>query len=279
MFSVKTLLAAAFAAMISTAAFAADLPQPPPVYQPVAEPPCCSGGWYLRGDVGIGLISEADVAFLQNPLNSSNFTIQHSMISDTPFFGVGVGYEVNNWLRFDVTGEYRSKAQVNFWGLYNQAGGTFGDQYMGFLQSAVFLANGYVDLGTWNCITPFIGAGVGGAWNKFADLTDISTSTPSGGSGGGIGLNSTHFNFAWALHAGLSYAVTQNFTVELAYRYLNYGQVTDSINCVANGCSHADSYELKNLTSNDLMLGMRWQIPAVSGMVVPPPVPPLQTRG
>jgi hypothetical protein len=32
----------------------------------------------------------------------------------------------------------------------------------GNISSAVFLANGYVDLGTWWCFTPFIGAGVGG---------------------------------------------------------------------------------------------------------------------
>ena len=38
----------------------------------------------------------------------------------------------------------------------------------------VGLANAYVDLGTWWCLTPFIGAGVGGAYHKFTDaLTDV----------------------------------------------------------------------------------------------------------
>ncbi len=290
MFSVKFLIGAAAAAMLSSTAFAADMPMPQPVYQPVAEP-CCAGGWYLRGDVGIGIISEADVAFEQNHLNSSNFAIQHAAIGDTPFFMVCVGYELNNWLRFDVTAEYRSKAPVNFFGLYNQAGGTFGDQYQGFLQSAVFLANAYVDLGTWNCLTPFVGVGVGGAWNKFADLSDTSIATFSGGAGAGVGENSSNFNFAWALHAGLSYAVTQNFSVELAYRYLNYGSVTDSINCIG-GCN-PDSYKLHNLSSNDVMLGMRWRFPVETAIVAPapvmyqppPPAPmpppqyPLSTRG
>jgi opacity protein-like surface antigen len=273
MFSVKFLISTAAAVMLSSTAFAADMAQP--VYQPVIAQPCCAGAWYLRGGVGIGLISEADVDFIQNPLNGSNFTIQHASIGDTPFFMVGVGYELNNWLRFDVTAEYRSKAAVNFFGLYNQGGGTFGDQYQGFLQSAVFLANAYVDLGTWNCLTPFIGVGVGGAWNKFADLTDTSIATFTGGAGSGVGQNSTNLNFAWALHAGLSYAVTQNFTVELAYRYLNYGSVTDSINCIG-GCN-PDSYKLHNLSSNDLMLGMRWRFPGETGIVAPPP--PLSTRG
>ena len=35
------------------------------------------------------------------------------------------------------------------------------DTYDGNLKSWVFLANAFVDLGTWNCFTPFVGAGVG----------------------------------------------------------------------------------------------------------------------
>ena len=38
-----------------------------------------------------------------------------------------------------------------------------------------------------------------------------------------FGDNASKWNFAWALHAGLAYKVTPNFTVELAYRYLDLG--------------------------------------------------------
>ena len=57
--------------------------------------------------------------------------------------------------------------------------------------------------------------------------------------------------------------MTQNFTVEFAYRYLNYGSVTDTINCTG-GCN-PDSYKLQNLSSNDFMLGMRWRFPIDTG--------------
>jgi opacity protein-like surface antigen len=284
MVSVKLLIGATAAAMVSTAAYAADMPQPlpPPVYQPmpvVMEQP--AGAWYLRGDIGIGVLTESNVIFEQNPQNFSNFSISHTSIGDSTFFMGGVGYEWNNWLRFDVTGEYRTKAPVNFFGTYTQGGGTFGDQYQGFLKSVVILANGYIDLGTWNCLTPFVGVGVGGAWNQFADLTDTSIATATGGAGTGIGRNTTNMNFAWALHAGLAYNVTQNFTVEFAYRYLNYGSVTDTIDC-AGGCN-PDSYKLQNLSSNDFMLGMRWRFPIEASVqvvqpasfVVQPPAPVL----
>ncbi len=263
MVSVKFLISTAAAVTVSSAAFAADMPQPlpPQPYQPqlmvMAQP---EGAWYLRGDIGVGVMSEASAEYLQNPRNSSNFSITHSSMGDTTFFMGGIGYEWNNWLRFDVTGEYRSKVPVNFFGSYTNAGATNIDSYQGFLQSAIFLANAYVDLGTWDCLTPFVGVGVGGAWNKFADLTDVGIPT----AGSGVGRDSSNVSFAWALHAGLAYKVTQNFTVELAYRYLNYGSVTDAIDC-AGGCN-PDSYKLQNLSSNDFMLGMRWRFPIDTGM-------------
>ena len=91
----------------------------------------------------------------------------------------------------------------------------------------------------------------------------------------GIGTNPTETHLAWALHAGVSYAVTQNFSVELAYRYLNYGSITDTVHCI--GSCAADSFKWDNLSSNDLMLGMRWRFPPTTGIVVPPPA--ISTRG
>jgi len=270
MVSVKAFIPAAAAAIISTAASAADLglPPPPVPYQPqVVETPV--GGWYLRGDIGVGVTDRFTLDYLPNPLNPPNdFAFQHSSMADTMFFNAGVGYEFNNWLRFDVTGEYRAKTAVNAFGIYTFGGGTFGDSYQGYLKSWVFLANGYIDLGTWYCLTPFVGAGVGVAYNTMSDLTD----TGIGQSGTGIGQNSSSWSPAWALYAGLAYNVTQNFKVELTYRYLNYGSVTDAINCTG-GCN-PDSYKFGNLSSQDFMLGMRW-------MLVPEPTPvmPVMSKG
>ena len=273
MVSAAIFIRAAAAVMISSTAFAADMPQPLPqpqiAYQPlpiVIEQP--ASAWYLRGDIGVGITSQVDFLFIQNPLNSSNFAIQHSAMADTVLFDFGIGYEFNNWLRFDVTGEYRSKAAINAFGIYSFGGGVFGDQYNAFLKSTVFLANAYIDLGTWNCLTPFIGFGIGGAYNTFSDLTDIGIAT----SGNGIGTNASQLNFAWALHAGLAYNVTQNFTMELSYRYLNYGSVSDQIYCMG-GCI-PDTYKLQNLTSQDFRFGMRWRFPIESTpiMVAPQPV-------
>ena len=64
------------------------------------------------------------------------------------------------------------------------------------------------------------------------------------------------WDFAWALYAGVSYNVTKNFKVDLTYRYLNFGSITDTVNC--NGGCNPDSFKFDKLYSQDIMLGLRW---------------------
>ena len=51
--------------------------------------------------------------------------------------------------------------------------------------------------------------------------------------GYGFGRNPSKWNFAWALYAGVSYTVSKNFNIDLTYRYLNLGSVTDTVDCSA----------------------------------------------
>jgi opacity protein-like surface antigen len=288
---VSRLRIAAWLALVTlagvSAAAAADY-SPPPV---IVQPQECCNNWYLRGDVGIGMNSKFDLEYLPAPANVGNgFVFEHSDFSDAVILGAGVGYYFNNWLRVDATGEYRSKARVYASGVYDQITGQ-GDAYQGYLKSWVFLANAYVDLGTWNCFTPFVGFGIGGAYNTMADLVD----TGVGQTGRGFGRNSSEWNLAWAVHAGVAYNVSKDLKIELSYRYLDYGSVTDTIDCVG-GCN-ADSYKFGNLHSNDIRLGLRWtccELPREAREVYaplppaypqpayqPPPVyqPPLHSRG
>ena len=81
-------------------------------------------------------------------------------------FGLGVGYQMNDWLRLDFTGEYRGGSKFHALDQFNNAGMINTNDYTFTKKEWLFLANAYLDLGTWWCITPFIGAGVG-----FTNLT------------------------------------------------------------------------------------------------------------
>jgi opacity protein-like surface antigen len=279
----KLLVFAGAAALITTTAVvAADLPaaMPPTVRAPAAE----VSGWYVRGDIGVGIQHFRSFEFSQtaDPAWPPTWRVDQRDIKDTFFFAAGLGYAWDNWLRFDVTGEYRAAVNFKAVGSYdNGVSGRAFNHYDGNHAAAVFLANVYLDLGTRWSFTPFIGAGAGGAYHMTSALTNTSINTDGLGASGFeyASSNHSHWRFAWAAHAGVSYAVTSGFKVELAYRYLNLGSVqTAEIECDATGCSTGSGprayYHLKDLDSHDLRLGVRW-------MLQPEPVydPPLMRRG
>ena len=196
-------------------------------------------------------------------------------------FRLGVGYQFNSWLRFDVTGEYRSPATWHSFDIAN-FNGTLIPEHVTFRKSEVVaLANVYADLGTWWCVTPFIGGGVGVAGVKFASFQETAIAGLSPTQGGflinanNFAEDNTQWNFAWALHAGLSYKVTPGFSVELAYRYLNMGSgqsgaIVGFLNNPQNTVFHID-----NITSQDFTLGLRWMLQPEA----PPPAYPLVRKG
>ncbi|HML07430.1 MAG TPA: outer membrane beta-barrel protein [Xanthobacteraceae bacterium] len=280
MVSVKSLIPACAAALISTTAGAADLS--PPMYQP--PPPVVeASGWYLRGDVGIGVqtFQEFDLA----PASSlpATWTINQTDIQDTTILGFGIGYELNSWLRFDVTGEYRTKAGFDALGSYTGAtcngggGGICFDRYSGNYSAAVFMANAYIDLGTWWCLTPYIGGGVGAAYDRITDVTDLGIIGTSGTTGFGYTYSdSASWNLAWNAQAGLTYNVSNNFKIDFNWRYLNMGSPQSAnIYCQNTASCVPNTFTLKDITSQDFRIGVRWMLQPD----VVPVLPPVMSRG
>ena len=259
---------------MSTAAFAADMPiMPPPAYAP--PPPQEFSGWYLRGDVGM---TNQSIKSLNNPDPANVLFTQTGVGFDSsPLFDLGVGYQFNNWFRVDVTGQYRGRA--NFHGSQFTtafAGSALVDNYTGSKSETVVMANGYVDLGTWWCVTPYIGAGVGASYNRISDFRDD-------GFGNTFGVarpvsfvyasDAGKWNFAWALHAGLGYKITPNATVELGYSYMNLGDATTGVNSNFAGTATAQyPWTMHDITSHDLKLGVRWNLDSAPLYEPPPPL-------
>jgi opacity protein-like surface antigen len=284
--SVKIFVVAGAASLLSSMALAADMAiAPPPM--PYAPPVADFGGWYLRGD--IGMTNQSLGSLHSNLIDFDNQTYPGSLqnhgfgFDSSTSFDLGVGYQFNHWLRADITGEWRGKANLH--GSQNFAagsalgvafGGVGADNYTGSKSEAVFMANAYVDLGTWWCVTPFIGAGIGTSYNRISSFTDTGIFMQ-----GGVLKNSVFYgddagkwNFAWAAYAGLSYQVTQNVAIELAYRYISLGSGTTGATRSYDGLTVADPFVLKNITSNDLKIGVRWNL-----WSPPAYAPPLVTKG
>jgi opacity protein-like surface antigen len=282
---IKTSLIAGAAAMtIAAPAIAADMPLP--VYK--APVVLQTSGWYLRGDIGM---TNQQVKSIDNVLFDSNVVVINKEFDSGMLFGIGAGYKFNDWFRVDVTGEYRGRTNFRGFDVYP----TGANDYYGTKSEWLFLANAYIDLGTWWCVTPFIGAGIGFSRNTIDNFRDVNV--PNNGIA--YGNSHTQTEMAWALHAGLAYQVTKNFTAELAYRYTNLGnfQSGDLTTYLGVNAIYNPMY-FNDVTSHDVKLALRWNLTPVDTLApvampsyAPPPpaynppapvyspAPPLMRKG
>jgi opacity protein-like surface antigen len=265
--SLKSLMLAGTAAVaITTAASAADLP--PIIYKAPPMPVEEFSGWYLRGDIGM---TSQRVKNIDNALfpGTPNLVIHDLNFEGGWLFGVGIGYQWNNWLRFDVTGEYRGETGFHGFDTWNDGTARFND-YTAKKSEWLFLANAYVDLGTWWCLTPFIGAGVGVSRNTIHSFKDRGID-PFGAPTMATGGEASKWNFAWAIHAGVAYKVNPNFNVELAYRYTYLGDAQSGDLIAFDGTNMVNNPMIfKNIDSHDVKLGVRWNLQPEPPMMPPP---------
>lgn len=272
---VQVLAAAGATMLTATASLAADVG--PVIYPPIVPPPVKEhfSNWYLRGDIGM---TNQMVRSLDNVLfpGTAQLQILDKNFESGMLIGIGAGYQWNNWLRTDVTGEYRG--QVGFHGLdtwFDGVNARF-NEYSATKSEWLFLANAYLDLGTWWNITPFVGGGVGMSRVSINSFRDAGTTGGAGSPTLAYGDSASKWNFAWAAHAGLAYRVTKNFTVELAYRYVHLGNGQSGDLIAFDGTNTVNNpMEFKNITSHDFKLGMRWALhPGFESAPVYTPPPP-----
>lgn len=253
------LLASALVFSPLAAANAADLgiPEVVPAPVPVA---CCSGAFYLKGFIGF---SNQEAEGFNNDIitaNAADFQIVNHEFDSAPFIGLGIGYQHSEHIRLDLTGEYRGRS--NFKGLDHYSGcglgtGVCTNEYMGHKSEWLFLTNAYWDIGNFRGFTPYIGAGVGIVninLDNFSDTNQIAGAIHWADDG-------DEWNFAWALHAGLAYDVSDNLTLDVAYRYLDMGDgTTGNFRSFVPFVTSPGPLTVEDITSHDVMVGLRWKL-------------------
>jgi opacity protein-like surface antigen len=261
----KFAMAGAAMCLAITAANAADLPLAP-IPVPVVE----FSGWYLRGDIGMTNQQTNSLTNVVAP--GTSVGTKFLSFDSAPLLSMGAGYQFTSWLRADVTGEYRGSSAF-----HGQQVAKFGwvilpDDYTANKSEWLFLANAYVDLGTWWCVTPYIGAGVGTSRNTISNFVDTGA-TQVGPTilSTTYGENASKWNLAWALYAGLAYKVAPGLNLELTYRYVNLGTAATGPTNSFDGVTivNAPGFNFGTITSQDVMLGFRWNLP-VPGVAAAP---------
>lgn len=273
--SSKSLFIGALAStMFSGVAFAADYIPPPVVdFEPEYEADF-GGSLYLRGHIGI---SNQQVDELDNALYdiAESYQILNQEFEGGPIAGIALGYRFNEFFRVDAGVEYRASVGFNGLDRYEDEGdgdsvAADGDSaydgtnfYTGNKSEWLFMANAFVDLGTYAKITPYIGAGAGATLTTISNFSDVNEATSSVA----YAEDNSEWAFAWALYAGLGYQVNDHLTLELGYRYLDLGDAASGDLITFDGTNAVNNpMEFNGLSSHDITLGMRWELGGFSSM-------------
>lgn len=230
-------------------AIAADLPAAP-LLESFGQPPVVElgSGWYLRGDITYSKTNDRDVKMSGRVLNTP-VAFTHARLDDGWQAGGGFGYKFLNWLRADVTVDYRFPTTFRDTANFPNGAVSYDHTRIGGFTG---LVNGYVDLGTWSGISPYLGAGIGVSNIK----TDHFWSSPYmlGQPGPGTLLQGkSDYSLAWALMGGVAVNITDGLLIDIGYRYMNIKDaklVEDGVNDV----------RMKDLSSHEVRVGFRYMI-------------------
>jgi opacity protein-like surface antigen len=240
----KTVAAAALLAATASQALAADLDDllpPAPVLEDAPET------WYLRGHIGAVRPMRPEAGFTAAPLAGD---LAREGIADAAVAGLGIGYRFGPMLRTDLTLDHRFEAR--FQGVATApvfAGGTLHDRAR--IQSSTLMWNAYADLGTWNGLTPYLGAGLGLARTVVSHHVRV-TEDNTGQSSSERLSGRSEYGFAWALMAGFGYEILPGLTVDLGYRFLSLGDVKTRSFGFGSGLA------LESLSAHEVRLGLRY---------------------
>ena len=226
-------------------------------------------GWYIRGDLGATRLPSMT---LNNPTAFDTApTVSLKSGSQVGYTAsLGAGYAFNNWFRTDAIFDFHKPVSVRTsGGFFPASNANFtGTCQAGFvavttdgtdsveepyyvdchsqneakIQSYDAIVNGYVDLGHWSRVTPYVGAGIGLSFGHYStsvtyyqnDGTHYDTYFALPGSGTvlhgyrDVRNSGDYYNFAFALMAGVAIDVADHTKLDIGYRYLNLGSVLDT---------------------------------------------------
>ncbi|EKF19076.1 outer membrane protein [Nitratireductor pacificus] len=259
------------------AAGAADY-DPPIIIEeaPDVVPVEIGSGWYLRGDIGYSLKTEARDRFTYRTFDGVNYganSFDTGSLSKDFSFGLGFGYSFTDWLRADVT---LDRFSAGFSGSTSSGSPCTAGSPVGTTcrseDSSEFVAysallNGYVDLGTYVGFTPYVGAGVGYTYVNWDDLSNSAYCVGGACPSPALAGTSTHagesdWRFTYALMAGVSYDFSNNMKVDLGYRYRNiasgdmFAFDAPTAAAGATGVQGSDG----GFSSHEIRVGLRYEL-------------------
>lgn len=245
---------------------------------PVTQPVEIGTGWYLRGDLGYSVETRGEATsysiFSAGPPAAYTDTAFGSSSLDSDWSGsLGVGYSFTDYFRGDLTLDYSngsfagsSSSTLACAGLGT---GQCASAYSQDFEQYGFMANAYVDLGTFAGFTPYLGAGAGitrVTWDT--QTNDLSCVSVVGNvCGAGTATDSTRpgtesWRFTYALMTGVSYDLSKDLKLDLGYKYSRIksgGQFGYDATTAAAGATGVQGSD-DGFTKHEIRVGLRYAL-------------------
>lgn len=220
-----------------------------------------SGPCYVRGDVGYALGGDPEITWAQ----TDPITLEHvsngveTLNFDDAWFGAvgaGCGTGGSRGFRGEVMIGYHGKRKIDgepdtFWYQPDDGGPPEDDPLHTDITSYTAMFNVYKDLGTYGRITPYVGAGLGVAYNITNEVYFTENPALVNRIEGDRDLS-----FAWAVMAGVGVQVTDRATLDFGYRYLDLGKANSGR--VDNAGFVNPRVNIDDITSHELKVGLRY---------------------
>jgi opacity protein-like surface antigen len=212
----------------------------------IASPGHC----YFRADVGYSWSRNPDVTFTQTDPATSVFLTEAASASMDDAWLVGGGFGCGSGfrgLRGELMLDWRGDRDID---------GTLalpsGAAFTTNVQTWTLMFNAYYDLMQIGALTPYVGAGVGLAYNDLGSVTfsgDPNLVNPLNGD--------DKWSLAWSLMAGVGYQISHRVTLDLGYRYIDMGDVKSS-RVDSSGFSGNPPLRVEDLTAHEFKVGLRF---------------------
>jgi opacity protein-like surface antigen len=255
------LVTAAFtaAACLSAPAFAADLYGGSIKDEPVMV--SSPGHCYIRGDVGYSWSRDPDVKWTVTDPDPVSPTFGQ-FVTDA-VTGVNMG---NAWLVEGGVGcgsgprGLRGEIMLGYHGKRN-IDGTPGPWFLApppeadplhtSVTTTTLMFNGYYDIARFDRITPYVGAGVGLAYNKTGGVSFTGNPALTN-----VIEGDNRWSLAWSLMAGVGIQLTERTTLDIGYRYLDMGKAESGT--LDNLGFQNPKVRIDDLAAHEFKVGLRF---------------------
>lgn len=212
---------------------------------------------YYRADVGYSFSNKPDLrwAAVPGPGMMANERVTKTHMDDSWTGGVGAGCSSGSrGFRYEFMLGYHGDRSL---------GGTTSPYWNGAaavmnpIKSSVTtytgMVNGYFDLGNFRGVVPYVGVGVGLAYNQMDDYSlPIAGAVPYRVKG------DNDLTLAWSVMAGFAYQVSERAILDLGYRYIDFGRAATSR--TDNFSFTPAALSVDSMNAHEIKVGLRYHM-------------------